>query len=119
MHGGFMALRTNMPMNLRKDLSGRGRDPGVDKDIARISAIFNMCRSRYGQGGDFLFGHFTIADAMFAPVITRFKTYGVTLDPVGEAYKNAMLALPAMQEWYGDALKEDWVIEAAELPERG
>lgn len=119
MHGGFMALRTNMPMNLRKDLSGRGREPGVEKDIERISTIFNMCRSRYGQGGDFLFGHFTIADAMFAPVITRFKTYGVTLDPVGEAYKQAVLAMPAMQEWYQGALAESWVIDAAELPAKG
>lgn len=117
MHGGFMAIRSNMPMNLRKDLSGRGRGPGVEQDIKRIGDIFNLCRSRYGQGGDFLFGDFSIADAMFAPVITRFKTYGVTLDAVGEAYKETILAMPAMKEWYEAALVEDEVIAHAELPD--
>ncbi|PKR52051.1 glutathione S-transferase family protein [Thalassospira marina] len=117
MHGGFAALRSNMPMNLRKDLTGRGRGPAVDQDIRRIGDIFNLCRSRYGQGGDFLFGEFSIADAMFAPVITRFKTYGVTLDAVGEAYKETILAMPAMKEWYEAANAEDWVIAGAELPD--
>jgi len=115
MHGGFTALRSNMPMNLRKSLPGRGRGEGVEKDIARIGEIFKTCRAQYGQGGDFLFGHFSIADAMFAPVVTRFKTYGVSLDPVGNAYMEAILGLPEMVEWYRDALAEEWVVAGGEI----
>ena len=78
MHAGFSALRTHMPMNLRRlDLAGKGRGPGVADDIARICAIWRDCRARYGAGGDFLFGAFGAADAMFAPVVTRLDTYGV------------------------------------------
>ena len=72
MHAGFSALRTHMPMNLRRlDLKGKGRGPGVADDIARICGIWRECRSRYGAGGDFLFGAFGAADAMYAPVVTR------------------------------------------------
>tara|TARA_Y100000766_G_scaffold51169_1_gene41157 strand:- start:344 stop:655 length:312 start_codon:yes stop_codon:yes gene_type:complete len=102
-------------MNCRKSLPGLGRNKGVDKDITRITEIFKMCRTQYGQGGDFLFGHFSIADAMFAPVITRFKTYGVSLDPIGNAYMETILALPEMKEWYADAATEEWVIDDAEV----
>ncbi|MFH1806581.1 MAG: glutathione S-transferase family protein [Pseudomonadota bacterium] len=115
MHGGFSALRTHMPMNLRKSLPGRGRNAAVETDIARIGEIFRTCRRQYGQGGDFLFGHFSIADAMYAPVVTRFKTYGVELDAVGNAYIESILALPAMQSWYTDAKDEEWVIASSEL----
>ncbi|HAY48961.1 glutathione S-transferase family protein [Thalassospira sp.] len=115
MHGGFSALRTYMPMNCRQSLPGLGRADDVDKDIARIAGIFKMCRTQYGQGGDFLFGDFSIADAMYAPVVTRFKTYGVDLDPVGNAYMQAILDLPAMKEWYADAAAEEWVIQESEV----
>ncbi|BDW90707.1 glutathione S-transferase family protein [Thalassospira tepidiphila] len=115
MHGGFGPLRSSMPMNCRKSLPGLGRNEGVDKDITRITEIFKMCRTQFGQGGDFLFGHFSIADAMFAPVVTRFKTYGVSLDPIGNAYMETILALPEMKEWYADAAAEEWVIDDAEV----
>lgn len=115
MHGGFGPLRTHMPMNCRKSLPGLGRKDGVEKDIARIGDIFKMCRTQFGQGGDFLFGHFSIADAMYAPVVTRFKTYGVELDPVGNAYMQAVLDLPAMKDWYADARDEEWVIDVSEV----
>lgn len=115
MHGGFGPLRTHMPMNCRKSLPGLGRKDGVEKDIARIGDIFKMCRTQFGQGGDFLFGHFSIADAMYAPVVTRFKTYGVELDPIGNAYMQAVLDLPAMKDWYADARDEEWVIDISEV----
>ncbi|MCC9620961.1 glutathione S-transferase family protein [Thalassospira sp. MA62] len=115
MHGGFSALRSHMPMNCRQSLPGLGRGEGVDKDIARIGDIFKNCRTRYGQGGDFLFGHFSIADAMYAPIVTRFKTYGVELDPIGNAYMQAILDLPEMTSWYADAQYEEWVIADVEL----
>jgi glutathione S-transferase len=99
MHSSFTALRNHMPMNLRARRPGEGRAPGVTEDIARISALWKECRSRFGQGGPFLFGAFSIADAFYAPVVTRFVTYGVELDAVGAAYRDAVLALPAMKTW--------------------
>lgn len=116
MHAGFSTLRTNMGMNVRRRLPGRGRAPGVAEDIARITAIWADCRARFGAGGPFLFGAFSIADAMFAPVVTRFETYVVELDADARAYSSAVLALPAMKEWYAAADSEPWVIDRYEVP---
>ena len=99
MHSGFAALRQHMPMNLRARRPGEGRAPGVAEDIARVTALWRECRERHGQGGPFLFGRFSIADAFYAPVVTRFVTYGVELDAMGQAYRDAVLALPAMKAW--------------------
>jgi glutathione S-transferase len=115
MHAGFRALRTNMPMNLRKSLPGKGRGPGVAEDIERVCEIWRVCRSRFGAGGPFLFGEVTGADAMYAPVATRFLTYAVELDPLCQAYVDAVLALPAFQEWHAAALEEPWIIPADEV----
>jgi len=115
MHAGFGALRAHMPMNLRKSLPGRGRGPGVAEDVARIAALWCDCRKRYGDGGPFLFGRFSAADAMYAPVATRFRTYGVELDPVSAAYVDAIHALPAFAEWRAAALEEPWVIAEDEV----
>jgi glutathione S-transferase len=99
MHSGFTALRSHMPMHLRARRPGEGRAPGVAEDISRITSLWRECRSRFGQGGPFLFGAFSIADAFYAPVVTRFVTYGVELDAVGAAYRDAVLALPALKAW--------------------
>ncbi len=115
MHAGFAALRTHMPMNLRKALPGRGRGPGVSDDIERVTAIWRECRDRFGTGGPFLFGRFTAADAMYAPVATRLRTYGVALDPVSQAWANAALAVAAFREWEEAARAEPWVIEEDEV----
>ena len=116
MHAGFGALRTHMPMNLRRrDLAGKGRGPGVDDDIARICAIWRDCRACYGAGGDFLFGAFGAADAMFAPVVTRLDTYGVALDDTCAAYSRAVLNLPAFIEWREAALQEPWIVPEDEI----
>ena len=80
-------------------------------EIARVQQIWQDCRGRFGRKGEFLFGRFGIADAMYAPVATRFRTYGVAMDPVSEAYVNAIYAMPAMQEWIAAAAME------APLPE--
>jgi glutathione S-transferase len=106
MHSSFMALRNNMSMNLHARKPGQGRAPGVAEDIARIQELWTDCRARFGQGGPFLFGHFTIADAFYAPVATRFVTYGVELTPVCAAYRDAVLALPAFQKWL-EAAKDE------------
>jgi len=106
MHAGFAALRSRMPMNCRAALPGEGRAPEVERDIARIVALWEECRDRFGGGGTFLFGTFSIADAMYAPVVWRFRTYAVALPSAARAYAEAMEALPAMQEWLAAALAE-------------
>lgn len=104
MHAGFQNLRQNMPMNCRSHFPGQGITPDVQADIDRITAIWRNCREKFGADNDgLLFGHFTIADAMFAPVVSRFITYGVKLEPISQAYANAIRRLPAMQEWVGAA----------------
>lgn len=106
MHSGFVALRQNMSMDIRARHPDRGHTPESDADIARITSIWNDCRSRFGHGGPYLFGDFTIADAMYAPVCFRFQTYGVA--PAGAAgdYLATMLADPHMQAWQSAALSE-------------
>ena len=115
MHAGFATLRSAMPMNCRARRPGKGRAPGVEDDIARIVAIWRECRETFGDGGDMLYGRFSIADAMYAPVVSRFVTYGVALDAVAEAYVDAVFALPAMTEWLAAARVETERIEREEI----
>jgi glutathione S-transferase len=110
-HAGFVALRTHMPMEIRGRYSGKGCGRGVDKDIDRIADLWRACRNRFGNDGDYLFGRFTIADAMYAPVVSRFITYDVELDDVSTAYRDAVWGWPAMQAWATAADDEPWVIE--------
>ncbi|HEX9673202.1 MAG TPA: glutathione S-transferase family protein [Burkholderiales bacterium] len=109
MHSGFTALRARMPMNLRNSYPGRGLTPEVEADIARIVRLWTECRAT--ASGPFLFGHFCIADAMFAPVATRFVTYGVKLPPACQRYVETLIALPALQLWYADARAEREALE--------
>jgi glutathione S-transferase len=110
MHSGFTALRQNMPMDIRAEKPGQGRTPEVAADIARIVAIWETClenaRRRDVECGPFLFGSFSIADAMYAPVVWRFKTYDVVLPSASQTWADAMLALPAMRQWQAAALAE-------------
>ena len=116
MHAGFAALRQHLPMNIRSSFPGRGVTPEVQADINRIMAIWRDCRTRYGEGnGEFLFGQFTIPDAMFAPVVTRFRTYKIDLEREAEAYCDTIMALPAMQEWIAAAKNEPMIVEAFEF----
>ena len=114
MHAGFQALRSNMGMNCRGSFPGAGRTVDALADIARVTAIWSDCRGCFGDAGAFLFGEFSIADAMFAPVAFRFRTYGVELDAVCRAYCDHLLGLPAMQRWLADALVEPEVVAAFE-----
>ena len=104
MHAGFAALRRDMPMDLVAKKPGVGHTPAALADAARVQAIWREALDR--SGGPFLFGAFSIADAMFAPVTTRFRTYGVALDAQLQAYSDAIAALPAMQAWQRDAASE-------------
>ena len=99
MHAGFGALRQAMVMNINRRYPDKGRTPECLQDVARILALWTDCRARFGAGGDFLFGGFSIADALYAPVALRFRTYAVPLEGAARAYADALLALPALQEW--------------------
>ncbi len=108
MHSGFREVRYGWPMNLRRPKSHKPLDEEGERQRARIETIWRECRERYGKEGPFLFGHFTAADAMYAPVVTRFDTYGGKLSPVTAAYVEAVLATPAMRQWYAEAAAETW-----------
>ena len=116
MHAGFGALREDLTMDVLTVYDPRTWGDNVAKDITRIQDIWRETRARFGAGGDFLFGAFTIADAMYAPVVTRFKTYAVEMDDTCSAYVEAVLALPAMQKWITEAAEEPWVIEKYARP---
>lgn len=106
MHSGFQALRQNMFMNIRRSWPGRGRTPETLADIERITAIWNLYRNRHRAQGEFLFGRFSIADAMYAPVALRFQTYAVAVDGAAGDYARTLLNLPALQEWVAAARTE-------------
>ncbi|MCP9758411.1 glutathione S-transferase family protein [Aquitalea sp. S1-19] len=106
MHSGFSALRQNLPLNVVAQYSGLSFDEATQADIERISEIWQSLRHDHQDGGPFLFGGFTIADAMYAPVALRFASYGVSLPPLAQAYADHILALPAMQQWVAEARAE-------------
>jgi len=107
MHAGFGKLRTVMPMNLKLKLKGKAATPDVQREIDRISEIWEEARTRFATSeGPWLFGAFSVADAMFAPIVWRFHVYNVALPPLAAAYRDAMLAHPAMQEWYAAGIQE-------------
>jgi glutathione S-transferase len=109
MHSGFSELRSHMSMNVRKRYPGKGRTPGVLAEIERIKAIWNEAKRPY------LFGSFTAADAMYAPVVLRFRTYEVELPRSARAYYEAMLEVPAMQEWIAAAERESEAIPQLDM----
>ncbi len=109
MHSGFPSLREHMSMNIRRRYPGKGRTPEVLAEIARIDAIWS------GAQGPFLFGEFGAVDAMYAPIVLRFRTYGV--EPANRGYCDAMLGLAAMKEWIGAAERETESIAKFEMYE--
>lgn len=115
MHAEFQPLREQMPMNCRAQLPAKGISDGVQQDIDRITAMWRTCRQQYGHKGEGLFGPFSIADAMFAPVVLRFRTYGVELDAVCQTYAAFVLALPAMQTWLQVAELEPEILPQYEM----
>lgn len=107
MHSGFLPLRTNLPMDIQSFFKDFAVPADAQKNINRISHLWQNTKSQFGKQGDFLFGHFTIVDIMYAPVVTRLKTYDVDLhNPLCAAYMETIWDLPAMQEWIKAAQKE-------------
>jgi glutathione S-transferase len=114
MHSGFAALRNECGMNLHRSVGAVTLSANASADIARVQQIWIECRERYGKLGPFLFGSFGGADAMFAPVVHRFRTYAIEVAPQARKYMDAMMSLPAFQEWTRAGLAETLVIEKFE-----
>jgi glutathione S-transferase len=115
MHAGFGPLRRHLPMNMWRPVTPRQLTPEVETNVRRIEAIWTDCRRGYGADGGFLFGGFGAADAMYAPVVSRFHTYGVEVGATARAYMDAVMALPAWSEWRAAALAEPWVLAEDEV----
>ncbi len=112
MHAGFAALRSEMPMNIRRAPAAIQVSVEAKRDVARIQDIWRDCLSE--SGGPFLFGSFSIADAFYAPVVNRFHIYDVPADEAVRSYMDAVTALPAYEEWRAAAQAEPWIIEQEE-----
>jgi glutathione S-transferase len=115
MHAGFVPLRRALPMNMWRPVKQRELTPDVKANIDRVEVIWTDCRKRYGAGGPFLFGAFGAADAMYAPVVSRFHTYGIEVGATARAYMDAVMALPAWAEWRAAAVNEPWVLPEDEV----
>jgi glutathione S-transferase len=111
MHAGFSALRNHCPTNFRRPVRKRELTPDVEADVTRIEAAWTGARKEHGKAGPFLFGRFSAADAMFAPVVNRFHTYDVPVKKGTRAYMDAIMDLPAWKAWIRDAEEEPWRIE--------
>ncbi len=111
MHSGFEALRGHVPMNLSRKDAYVPMPEDVQVDIDRILQIWQECRTRFGDGGPFLFGKLSLADVAYAPVVARFKSRSVPVDNLSETYMDAVWNLPEFIQWRKDAANEEWVIE--------
>jgi glutathione S-transferase len=116
MHSGFTALRSAHSMNIRRVFPAQPPSDAVQADLDRLMQIWLQARSRFGAGGDFLFGDFGAADILFAPVVTRLVTYALPAPRFAGSYIDAVTAHPFMQDWIAGAQEEDWVIEKFEGP---
>jgi glutathione S-transferase len=114
MHSGFLPLRGECGMNLHRPIGSVALSADARANVARIDQIWSECRARHGKSGPFLFGAFGAADAMFAPVVHRFRTYAIDVSPAAKAYMETMLAQPAFVEWTKAGLAETIVIEKFE-----
>jgi glutathione S-transferase len=117
MHSSFQALRTECPMNVRRRVEGWQITEAARLDIVRILTLWAEARARFGRGGPYLFGTFSAADIMFAPVVSRFATYGVGVPGFAAAYMEAIWDHEWMQSWITAAEAEEWVIEQWEKPQ--
>lgn len=115
MHSGFVNLRTEWPMNARARNRRTVLTPGLESDIDRVDEIWNDCRRRFGAGGPWLFGEYSIADAMYAPVVLRFNTYGARVSETARWYMAAALEDATLQSWLAAAKTEPWTLEGSEV----
>ena len=114
MHSGFLPLRNECGMNLHRPVGAVTLSADAQANVARVQEIWTECRDRHGKSGPYLFGAFTAADAMYAPVVHRFRTYAIKVSPQAQAYMDTMMAQPAFAEWTKAGLAETLVIEKFE-----
>lgn len=119
MHSSFAALRRAHSMNIRAQFPAQPLSPAVEADVVRILQIWAEARARFGGAGEYLFGEWSAADIMFAPVVTRFITYSIPVARFALPYMQAVISHPHVQEWIGGAQAEDWVIDRFEGPVQG
>jgi glutathione S-transferase len=115
MHSGFTTLRSLWPMNARARNRRTVVTAALEADVERIDELWNDCRGRFGEGGPWLFGEYSIADAMYAPVVLRFNTYGAHTSQTARWYMASVLEDAALQEWLQAAQQEPWTIAADEV----
>lgn len=116
MHSSYLPLRRSCPMNVRATVTGATIDAEVRNDIVRILTLWAEARARFGRGGPFLFGTFSAADVIYAPVVSRFRTYGIGVPGFAASYMQAMWEHEWMRQWVAAAESEQWVIEQYESP---
>jgi glutathione S-transferase len=115
MHSGFSILRSQWPMNARATGRRTAPNPERSAEISRVEKLWDECRSRFGAGGPWLFGEYCVADAMYAPVVLRLRTYGANVRATTAEYMATVLADPHMRDWLAAAAAERWTIEASEI----
>ena len=114
MHSSFANLRHEMPMNVRRSCRGVDLSPAAQHEVERVRELWCRCRSEFGNGGKWLFGNFSIADAMYAPIAFRFHSYAIALDSIENDYLQTILNTPAIHQWRVEAKRESEVISWAE-----
>jgi len=117
MHSGFSKIRTHMPMNLQGQWTGLEFSEALTKELARVEMLFTECRDKHGAAGAFLFGGFSAADMMYAPLVTRLDTYGIALNTTARAYVDAVLAHAPVAAWVAEAQLETDIVEVDQLPD--
>jgi len=117
MHSGISNLRRDMPFNPRAEGRRVPIREGLERELSRIQEIWTQCRERFGGDSDLLFRNFIVADSMFAPVVSRFRTYGVEVNPIARAYMDALWSLPIVQRLLKGALEEDYIADICEVGE--
>lgn len=115
MHSGFSELRSALPMNCHRYFPGYRLNDSASEDVKRIQAVWRRCRTMYGKNGPWLFGDFSIADAMYAPIVMRFRSIDIKLDLTSQEYCETMHACGAVQQWLAEAKTETAVIDKDEL----
>jgi len=115
MHSGFFAIRNTLHMNCRKKIIFAQITPELEADIKRICEIWRFCRDKYSQAGEFLFGSFSIADAMYAPIVLRFNSYGISVGEVEREYMNSILSNFSLKSWISEGVKEKEYLEEFEV----
>lgn len=116
MHSSYLSLRRQLPMNIRRQTQGVALAPEVQADVVRILTLWAEARARFGQGGPFLFGTFSAADIIYAPVVLRLAGYAVPVPGFAQAYMQTMLEHPWMQAWITAAREEEWTIAQFDTP---